>query len=108
MLRVDERLLYVSQAIRGQSPAYTLSLIGVVADYATTQIGLARGFVETHLNYNPLSALAIFWMGCTILAIALPRGRWWDRAVLFISGWSFLGAVNNILVLLGVFGVLIL
>jgi hypothetical protein len=43
-------------------------------------------------------------MGCTILAIALPRGRWWDRAVLFISGWSFLGAVNNVLVLLGIFG----
>jgi len=104
MLRVDERLLYASQAIRGQSPAYALSLVGVVADYLTTQVGLARGFVETHPLYSPIIALAIFWAACTVLALALPRGRWWDRAILLISGWSLLGAANNVLVILGVFG----
>jgi hypothetical protein len=104
MLRNDGRLILVSQAIRSQTQAYALSFMGVTADYLTTRIGLTRGFVETHPIYNPFYALAIFWMACTVLALALPKGRRWDSAILFISGWSFLGAVNNILVLLGIFG----
>ena len=107
-LRDDGRVIFLSQAIRGQTPAYTLSLLGVAADFITTQIGLARGFVETHPLYNPFFSLTIFWMACTVLALTLPRGKMWGRAILFISSWSLLGAVNNILVLLGVFGGLII
>ena len=107
-IRDDGHVTFLSQAIRSQASAYTLSLLGVAADFVTTQIGLASGFAETHPLYNPFSSLAIFWTACTILALTLPRGRIWGRSILFISSWSLLGAVNNILVLLGVFGSLVI
>jgi hypothetical protein len=108
MLRNDGRFIFFSQAIRSQTQAYALSFVGVIADYMTTQIGLARGFVETHPLYNSFYSLAIFWMACTILALTLPKERRWGQAILFISGWSFLGAINNLLVLSGIFGGLVI
>jgi hypothetical protein len=42
---------------------FLISLGGVVFDYWTTTIGLSMGFVETHPQYHPFKALAIFVQG---------------------------------------------
>jgi len=92
----------------GRLSAFVISLMGVAADYVSTCLGLGRGFYETHLQYHPLLALAIFWVAVAVLALSLPRGRWWEGSIRFIAAWSFLGAVNNTLVILGIFGGLII
>ena len=40
---------------------FFVSLIGVLADYFTTMVGLKLGFYETHQQYHPAYALIIFW-----------------------------------------------
>jgi len=94
--------------VEGRLSAFLISFIGIAADYASTRVGLSRGFYETHVQYHPLLALAIFWTAVAVLVTSLPRGRWWERGIRFIAAWSFLGAVNNTLVILGVFGGLII
>jgi len=66
------------------------------------------GFYETHLAYNPVTALAIFWSAIVALYLALPRGKKWDAAILVLASWSFLGIVNNTLVIFGVFSGLVI
>jgi hypothetical protein len=34
---------------------------------------------------------------------SLPRGKKWDAAIWVLASWSFLGAVNNTLVIMGIF-----
>jgi hypothetical protein len=51
-----------------------------------------------------VTALAIFWSAIVFLYLTLPRGKKWDAAIWVLASWSFLGAVNNTLVILGVFG----
>ena len=94
--------------VEGRLSAFLISLIGVAADYVSTLLGLDRGFYETHPQYHPLLALAIFWTAMAVLALSLPRGRWWEGGIRFIAAWSFLGAVNNTLVILGLFGGLVI
>lgn len=94
--------------VEGRLSAFLVSLIGVAADYVSTRVGLDRGFYETHAQYHPLLALAIFWTAVAVLVLSLPRGRWWEGSIRFIASWSFLGAVNNTLVILGVFGGLVI
>jgi len=43
-----------------------------------------------------------------VLTLSLPRGRWWEGSIRFIAAWSFLGAINNTLVILGVFSGLVI
>jgi len=86
-----------------EASPFLVSLLGVVLDYATTCIGLSRGFYETHSQYSPVLALMIFWGALSILSLVLPRRNPWKSIMMFIALWSFLGAVNNSLVLLGVF-----
>jgi len=82
--------------------------MGVAADYVSTRVGLGRGFYETHAQYHPLLALAIFWTAMAVLVLSLPRGRLWERSIRFIASWSFLGVVNNTLVILGLFSGLVI
>jgi len=44
----------------------------------------------------------------SVLVLFLPRGRWWEESIRFIAAWSLLGAVNNTMVILGVFGGLVI
>jgi hypothetical protein len=88
--------------------ALPIALLGVVSDWITTRIGLDMGYHEIHLQYSPFFALAIFWYAVVFLLMALPRGKKWDAAICFLASWSFLGAVNNALVILGVFSGLVI
>ena len=83
--------------------ALPIALLGVVSDWITTQVGLGMGYYETHLMYNPVLALALIWTTIIFLLMVLPRGGRWDYAIYFLASWSFIGAVNNILVIMGVF-----
>ena len=83
---------------------FFVSGLGCLADYVSTRIGLSLGFYETHVYYHPLLALAIFWGALTVLHVAGAS----RKGALFIASWAFLGAVNNALVILGVFGGLVL
>ena len=87
---------------------YLLVVLGVVFDWTTTQIGLSRGFYETHSVYTPLNAFAIFMAALIFLDLLLGDFPFKRQYQSVIACMSFLGAINNILVLLGVFGGLIL
>jgi len=82
---------------------FLLALGGVISDYITTTIGLSMGFYETHLAYNPLWALLIFWGAIALLVLALPRKKPWTLGINGLALISYLGAVNNTLVILGLF-----
>jgi hypothetical protein len=88
--------------------ALPIALLGVVSDWVTTQVGLGMGYYETHLMYSPIIALAIFWTAIIVLSAVLPKGKQWSYAICFIAFWSFLGAVNNTLVIMSVFNGLVI
>ena len=92
------------ESVRVMLPAYIIALLGVVCDWITTQVGLGMGFYETHLQSSPFLAMGVFVGAITILAFTLPRSSKWKLCTIFLATWSFLGAVNNILVIFGVFG----
>jgi len=83
---------------------FLLALGGVISDYVTTTIGLSLGgFYETHPGYHPFWALLIFWGAITILNLTLPKRKPWTIGINGLALASYLGAVNNILVILGLF-----
>jgi len=82
---------------------FLLALGGVISDYMTTVIGLSLGFYETHPNYHPVHALLIFWGAIAILTLTSPRKKPWTLSINGLALTSYLGAVNNTLVILGVF-----
>jgi len=82
---------------------FIISFIGVIADYITTSIGLGLGFYETHLQYNPVIALMIFWGALSVLSLTLPNKKAWTTCKNIIALTSFLGSANNTLVILGIF-----
>jgi len=96
------------EAIMRMLPAYLIAIVGSVADYVTTWIGLRMGYVETHPQYSPLASITIFTIAITVLGFALPSSPRWRLCVIFLSTWSFLGAVNNTLVILGAFSGLVI
>ena len=96
------------RSIRVMLPAYVVAFLGCVSDYITTRIGLGMGFYETHLQSSPLLSMGIFVGAITILAFTLPRSPKWKLCTIFLATWSFLGAANNILVIFGVFGGLVI
>src|SRR4030042_804869 len=81
---------------------FILSSLGVIGDLFTTNLGLSRGFVETHINYSPIYAITIFWISILILQYTLPKGKIWYLSIIIISLFSFLGLLNNSFVLLGI------
>lgn len=87
---------------------FLISLAGVIADYFTTSIGLGLGFHETHTQYHPALAIVIFWSALTLLTLTLPEGRTWRIGKNILASTSFLGFINNTLVILGVFSGLVI
>ena len=82
---------------------FLLTLGGVVSDYVTTTLGLGLGFYESQPNYHPLLALLVFWGITAILVLLLPKERPWRMSINTLMLTSYLGAVNNTLVMLGIF-----
>jgi len=82
---------------------FLLTFGGVISDYITTNIGLGLGYYESQPNYHPLLALLVFWGITAILVLLLPRERSWRRSINTLMLTSYLGAVNNALVILGIF-----
>ena len=87
---------------------FLVSLSGILLDYWTTCVGLSMGFIETHPEYHPLKALAIFWGAIAVLTATLPKTRKWMISINALGSLSYLGAINNILVILGVFSGLLI
>lgn len=87
---------------------YFIAVLGITLDWLTTYIGLGRGFYETHLSYTPLLALLIFIGVLVFMEVTLRGFKYKKQYQSLIASMSFLGSVNNTLVLLGVFGELIL
>ena len=82
---------------------FLISLIGVMTDFLTTNVGLGFGFYETHSTYHPVLALTIFWVALTTLSLTLPKKKIWETSKNILAATSFLGTVNNSLVILGIF-----
>ena len=78
---------------------YLVSFIGVLSDYLTTNIGLGIGFTETNPSYNPILALIIFWGALSFLTLTLPKNRVWNIGRSSLALASFVGAINNIVVM---------
>ena len=87
---------------------FLISLAGIMADYLTTSIGLGLGFYETHPQYHPLYALAIFWGSLTLLTLTLPKRRFWEASKNILASASFLGSLNNTLVIFRIFSGLVI
>lgn len=82
---------------------FLLTLGGVFSDYVTTGIGLGMGYYESQPNYHPLLALLVFWGIAAILVLLLPKERPWRISINTLTLTSYLGAVNNASVILGIF-----
>jgi hypothetical protein len=82
---------------------YIISLVGVLSDYLTTNFGLGLGLIETNAFYHPILALAIIWGELGVLSLMLPKSRLGDMTKNVVSLASFIGIVNNTLVITGVF-----
>lgn len=80
---------------------FILSMSGVLFDYLTTTIGLNLGLQESCPGYHPLKALFVFWGIITSLSLVLPREKKWEIGINAIALLSYVGAVNNLLVLSG-------
>jgi len=89
---------------------FLIALGGVLSDYVTTTYGLnfCTGLYETHPQYSPVWAILIFWGSLAILTIALPRRKPWILSINSIALISYLGAINNILVISGIFSGLVI
>jgi len=86
---------------------HIIATLGVFSDLMTTQLGLAKGLREAHAFYHPIYALTIFWLVLTVGTLTIPRRTLWRIPIYAIAYSSFLGAFNNILVILGIFGGLV-
>jgi hypothetical protein len=82
---------------------FLLALGGIILDYVTTTVGLSMGFYETHPQYHPVWALLYFWGFLTLLTLSLPREKPWTLTINGLALAPYIGFVNNILVILGIF-----
>jgi len=87
---------------------FLVSVVGCLADYASTVKGLSLGFIETHVQYSPLAALTIFSVANLVLARYVPSKGLFKVVRYAVALSSFLGAVNNSLVMLGLFNGLVI
>jgi hypothetical protein len=90
-------------SVRFWAPPFLLALGGVISDYASTFVGLSIGFYETNPQYHPVWALLYFWGIISTLALFMPKKRIRILSVYGFALASYLGGLNNILVILGVF-----
>lgn len=87
---------------------YVITVYGVVSDLVTTQIGLSKSFIETQSIYSPFIALTVLIGVMAIFDLFFRNARYKMQFQLILVSVSFLGAINNVLVLLRVFGGLML
>jgi hypothetical protein len=89
---------------------FLLALSGVIADYATTIIGLnfCSGLYEINPQYSPVWALLIFWGAIAVLTVALPKKKPWTLSINGLALTPYIGAINNTLVILGLFSGLVI
>ena len=90
---------------------YLIAILGILADWITTSIGLMNPYrfpglvlYETNSHYSPLWGLLIFLTALTIFVKIQknPPGKgalFWRYLISFVP---WIGPINNILVLLGV------
>jgi len=97
-------------AIKPWMLPFLLALGGVISDFATTMIALnfCTGLHETHIQYSPIWALMIFWTAIAILTLTLPRKKPWSIGINGLALMSYIGAINNTLVILGLFSGLVI
>ena len=81
---------------------FIISGLGIVSDFMTTQLWLMKGLREAHLFYSPIYAFTIFWLLLTVATFALPKRPVWRLTVVGLASISFLGAFNNIFLILGI------
>jgi len=82
---------------------YMIAALGVALDFVSTQVGLARGFLEMNLLYSPVYSLTIFWALLTVATFGLPRRNLRRIFIFALAGLSFVGVFNNISVITGIF-----
>jgi len=88
--------------------ALSISSIGIALDWITTATGLGTGLAyETNPLASPLNAIVIFSSANLLLNKVLPKKKLWNRALYLFNGLSFLGFINNIIILFQIFTVLI-
>ena len=100
---IHQRIGLVQMDVSNRLLPFLLTLGGVFSDYITTSIGLGLGHYESQPNYHPLLALLVFWGITAVLVLLLPKERPWRISINTLMLTSYLGAVNNALVILGVF-----
>ena len=82
---------------------FAIAVTVILLDYLSTLMGLSLGLRELHPNYHPIWAGVVFSMALTLLAFTLPRDQWGRRCIVGIASCSYVGAINNALVLLDIF-----
>jgi len=90
-------------SLRAWVRPFAFALGGVLSDYLTTTIGLGMGFIETNPQYHPVWALLYFWGVLAFLTRAIPVRKLRTASVNAFSVASYIGTVNNILVISGLF-----
>ena len=83
---------------------YTIATLGVETDFASTQLGLIRGFQEANVLFSPIPSLLVFWTILTVATLALPKGTLRRTFILAIVCLSFVRLFNNIFVMADIFG----
>ena len=84
---------------------FLLVLGGVLSDHATTTIGLRMNLSLREINpqYDPLWAVLVFWWALALLTLTISRKRIRNLGTNGLALFSYLGAINNALVIMGVF-----
>ena len=82
---------------------FLLALGGIISDYVSTSIGLNMGLYETNPQYHPVWALLYFWGIMAMFTLLLPRKKIRLLSLYGLATTSYLGIINNILVILGMF-----
>lgn len=81
--------------------SYMMAALSIALDYASTQLGLARGFPETNLLCCPISSIVIFWALLTVASLALPIGNLKSIFIFALARLSFVEVFNNAFVMSG-------
>ena len=76
---------------------------GIILDYLTTSVGLQCGLSEANPAYHPLWAVLVFFSLITLLTVLSRSQRDMKWSIIGFASLSYLGAINNTLVLLGLF-----
>jgi hypothetical protein len=84
-------------------PPFLLALGGVILDYVFTTIGLTMGFYEMNPQYHPAFALLYFWGIMVMFVLFMPKRKIRMLSLYGLAVVSYLGVLNNALVILGLF-----